>query len=110
LTYLVQRTTERWLGFKMGLHQFRHLGAKTILDEHPGAHESVRQYLGHRNMKTTSNFYAGLDPRRAARLHAEVVRKVISQDTERARAVNQSPFPVEIRSRSSQRKRRQRFD
>jgi len=47
LSGLVQRTIYRRLGFKMGLHQFRHVGAKTLLDEDPSAHEAVRQLLGH---------------------------------------------------------------
>jgi integrase len=47
-------------------HQFRHLAAKMILDEHPGAHELVRQ-MGHKNAKTATNFYAGIDTRRAGR-------------------------------------------
>jgi len=80
LSGLVQRTVYRRLGFKMGLHQFRHVGAKTLLDEDPSAHEAVRQLLGHKNMKTTTNFYAGLDTRRAARLHAKVIREILADN------------------------------
>jgi integrase len=80
VAWLVQRTIKRRLGFRMVLHQFRHLDAKILLDEHPGAHESVRELLGHKNMKTTTNFYAGFDRRRAVRLHAQVLRKIAEEN------------------------------
>jgi integrase len=84
LSWLVQRTIKRRLGFHMVLHQFRHLDGKILLEEHPGAHESVREFLGHKNMKTTINFYAGLDRRRAVRLHAQVLRKIAEENAEPA--------------------------
>jgi hypothetical protein len=36
----------------------------------------VRQLLGHKNSKTTTNFYAGIDTRRAGREHAELVMRL----------------------------------
>jgi integrase len=57
-------------------HQFRHLAAKIILDANPGAYELVRQLLGHKNMKTTTNFYTGIDTRRAGRAHADLIMKL----------------------------------
>jgi integrase len=63
----------RHLGVKLTPHQFRHLCAKLILDRNPGAHELVRQMLGHSSVKTTAEFYAGLDTLRAGRAHAELV-------------------------------------
>jgi integrase len=95
LSWLVQRTIERRLGFHMVLHQFRHLGAKTIHEAHPGAHESVRELLGHRNMRTTTNFYAGFDRRRAARLLAHQIRKVAAENDVR---------PATLRKRLKSRK------
>jgi integrase len=53
-----------------------HLAAKIILDANPGAYELVRQLLGHKNMKTTTNFYAGIDTRRAGRAHADLLMKL----------------------------------
>jgi integrase len=76
LTVAIEKAVLRHLGVKLTPHQFRHLAAKIILDANPGAHELVRQMLGHRNMKTTTNFYAGIDTRRAGRAHADLILKL----------------------------------
>jgi len=76
ITLAIQRTVRKEIGVQMTPHQFRHLAAKIILDEHPGAYELVRQLLGHKNAKTTTNFYAGIDTRRAGRAHASLVMKL----------------------------------
>lgn len=52
-------------GLKMAPHQFRHLAARLILEAEPGNYELVRRVLGHKNIRTTINFYAGLDSRQA---------------------------------------------
>jgi site-specific recombinase XerC len=72
----IERTVLRLLGVKLTPHQFRHLAAKINLDANPGAYELVRQLLGHKNMKTTTNFYAGIDTRRAGRAHADLIMKL----------------------------------
>jgi integrase len=54
-----------WPLLKLTPHQFRHLAAKIVLDANAGAYELVRQLLGHKNLKTTTNFYAGIDTRPA---------------------------------------------
>jgi integrase len=72
----IERTVLRKLGVKLTPHQFRHLAAKFALDANPGAHELVRQLLAHKNLKTTTNFYAGLDTRRAGRAHADLIMKL----------------------------------
>jgi integrase len=55
------------LGFKMTPHQFRHLSAWLYLRRRPGDFVTVQKLLGHKNIKTTMNFYAGLDTTTAAR-------------------------------------------
>jgi integrase len=45
----------------MNPHLFRHLGALLFLKMNPGQYESVRQLLGHKNIQTTINFYAGFE-------------------------------------------------
>ena len=55
------------------------MGAKTILDDQPGAYEAVRQLLGHKNLKTTTWFYAGLDTRRAGLHHQRLIDAEIAQ-------------------------------
>ena len=72
----IERTVLRHLGVKLTPHQFRHLAAKIALDANPGAYELVRQLLGHKNLKTTTNFYAGVNTRRAGRAHADLVMKL----------------------------------
>lgn len=76
LRVAIQRTVLRRVGVKMTPHQFRHLAAKIYLDENPGAYEVLRQFLGHRELKTTTRFYAGPDTRRAGRAHAELISKL----------------------------------
>jgi integrase len=72
----IQTTVQRHLGVKITPHQFRHLAAKIGLDANPGAYELLRQLLGHKNLKTTTNFYAGIDTRRAGRAHADLIMKL----------------------------------
>jgi integrase len=55
----ITKTIRSYLGVKLTPHQFRHLAAKIILDDNPGAYELVRQLLGHKNLTTTTMFYAG---------------------------------------------------
>lgn len=49
------------LGLRVNPHLFRHLSALLFLRVHPGQYESVRQLLGHKNIQTTINFYAGYE-------------------------------------------------
>jgi integrase len=76
LSWLIDRTTQRHLGIIITGHQFRHLLAKFILDELPGAHKLVQQSLGHQHSQTTTNFYAPLDARRASRHQAALIEKI----------------------------------
>jgi integrase len=69
----LEKVILRHLGVKLTPHQFRHLAAKIALDANPGAYELVRQLLGHKNLKTTTRFYAGVDTRRAGRAHADLI-------------------------------------
>jgi Phage integrase family len=73
ITNLIEKAVLKNLGLKFTPHQFRHFAAKIILDANPGAFEAVRQLLGHKNMKTTTNFYAGIDTLRAGRAHTELL-------------------------------------
>jgi integrase len=76
ITKTIMKTIRRYLGVKLTPHQFRHLAAKIILDHNPGAHELVRQILGHKNLNTTTKFYAGIDTRRAGRAHADLIMRL----------------------------------
>ena len=72
----IHKAILRELGVAMTPHQFRHLCAKIILDNNPGAFELVRQMLGHTRAQTTADFYAGLDTRRAGRAHANLINEL----------------------------------
>ena len=82
---MVKKAVRRHLGVRLTPHQFRHLAAKIILDVNPAAYELVRQLLGHRSLKTTTNFYAGIDTRRAGRAHAELVMRLRESNLVRRR-------------------------
>jgi integrase len=79
ITVAINKIVLKHLGMKLAPHQFRHIAAKIILDVNPGAYELVRQLLGHKNMKTTTNFYAGIDTRRAGRAHADLIMALRDQ-------------------------------
>jgi integrase len=81
----IYKSILRHLGVKLTPHQFRHLCAKIILDRNPGAYELVRQMLGHTSVKTTANFYAGIDTLRAGRAHAELVDELRESNLRRRR-------------------------
>jgi integrase len=93
ITIAIRRTVLRNLGINLSPHQFRHITAKIVLDANPGAYELVRQLLGHKNFKTTTNFYAGIDTRRAGRAHAELLMKL--RERRVVRRVRKTPKPVE---------------
>src|SRR5262249_14001604 len=81
----ITKTISRYLGVKLTPHQFRHLAARIILDHNPGAYELVRQLLGHKNLSTTTKFYAGIDTRRAGRAHADLIMRLRESKSGRRR-------------------------
>ena len=50
---------------------------KVLLDAEPGSFETVRQLLGQKNIKTTTNFYAGIDSRRAGRHQQRLIERTL---------------------------------
>jgi integrase len=64
------------LGIQMSIHQMRHVMAKLLLDAHPGAHEMVRELLGHSSMRTTRDYYAPIDTKRAVRHHDTIIARM----------------------------------
>ena len=76
LAWLIRRMCRRYAGIEVSPHKFRHLAAKVVLDNSPGAFELVKQLLGHENLKTTANCYAGIDTRRAARHHHHLLERM----------------------------------
>ena len=81
----VRTYARRRAGIALSPHQFRHLSAKVVLDHQPGAFETVRQLLGHKNEQTTVNAYAGIDTRRAARHHQRLIEDAVGPEIPRLR-------------------------
>ena len=101
LSWLVNRTSQRHLGIKITGHQFRHILAQFVLEEIKGGHELVKQILGHQNIQTTTNFYAGIDTRRASRFQAELIERIRGEKNHKARSIRKGRDP----SRGTRRRR-----
>jgi integrase len=71
ITDRIQKVT----GLRITLHQYRHAAAAVYLKHHPGDYETVRRFLGHRNVRTTVKFYCGLETIQATRMLGDVVRR-----------------------------------
>jgi integrase len=71
ITERIQKVT----GLRITLHQYRHAAAAVYLKHHPGDYETVRRFLGHRNVNTTVKFYCGLETIQATRMLGDVVRQ-----------------------------------
>jgi integrase len=82
LAVAIEKTVLKYVGVRLTPHQFRHLAAKIVLDQNPGAFELVRELMGHKNIQTTINFYAGIDTKRAGRAQIELIAKIRRGDCE----------------------------
>ena len=63
------------LGLDVNLHLFRHLAGYVFLTAHPGEYETVRQLLGHKSLKTTIDFYTGLEHAQSFRRYDEILER-----------------------------------
>src|ERR1700722_194494 len=63
------------LGLDVNLHLFRHLAGYVYLSAHPGEYETVRQLLGHKSLKTTIDFYTGLEHAQSFRRYDEILER-----------------------------------
>jgi integrase len=91
VAWLIKTYLKRRAGILLTPHQFRHLSAKVTLDAEPGSFETVRQFLGHKNYKTTTNFYAGIDTRRAARHHQRLIERTLEAQKPTVRRKMRTP-------------------
>jgi integrase len=71
----IKERIQKMTGLRITLHQYRHAAAAVYLKHHPGDYETVRRFLGHRNIRTTVNFYCGLETIEATRMLNDVVRR-----------------------------------
>lgn len=82
---LVQKYLKSHLGVSMHPHAFRHLAAMNILDKSPGAYPVVQDLLGHTSSRTTAEFYAGPNTKRAGRYHLKLMMGEALETAERQR-------------------------
>jgi integrase len=94
ITVAIEKAIRKHLGIRLTPHQFRHIAAKIWLDRNPGAFELVRQFLNHKNPKTTTRYYAGIDTRRAGRAHAELILELREAGISKARRRRPKMPPV----------------
>ncbi len=80
-TQIIERI-HKATGLRLTVHQFRHAAAALYLKHHPGDYETVRRFLGHRNIQTTINFYCGLQTMQATEEFGKIVRQQIKFDPE----------------------------
>jgi integrase len=73
----IPRFLARELGCRLSAHQFRHLVGFIYLQHHPHGHEVVRRMLGHRDIRTTIGFYAGMETAAAARQYEAVIEELL---------------------------------
>jgi integrase len=62
------------IGLRITPHQFRHAAAAIYLKHRPGEYETVRRLLGHRNIRTTIQFYCGLETMHASEAYGRIIR------------------------------------
>jgi integrase len=82
---LSDQITERTLkatGLRITVHQFRHAAAAVYLKHRPGEYETVRRFLGHKNIQTTINFYCGLQTTHATEALAKIVHAHVKFEPE----------------------------
>jgi integrase len=92
VAWLIKTFLTRRAGIVLTPHQFRHLNAKILLDAEPGSFETVKQLLGHKNIKTTTNFYAGIDSRRAGRHHQRLIERALAAQKPTIRRKNRGGY------------------
>jgi integrase len=68
---------QKAVGLRITPHQFRHAAAAVFLKHHPGHYETVRRFLGHRNIQTTIRFYCGLETMQATEEFGKLIRQQI---------------------------------
>jgi site-specific recombinase XerD len=66
------------IGLRMNVHLFRHLTGYIYLLHYPGQYEPVRQLLGHKDIRTTINFYVGLEEDAAFKRYGDILERMIA--------------------------------
>lgn len=72
----IMETVKSFTGYDINPHLFRHIAGSIFLNANPGSYEIVRQFLGHRTITTTTNFYTGQEERRARQHFIGTIQKL----------------------------------
>jgi integrase len=73
---------QKSVGLRITPHQFRHAAAAIYLKHNPGDYETVRRFLGHRDIQTTIRFYCGLETMQATEEFGKLIRKQMKFEPE----------------------------
>jgi integrase len=76
----MNKRIQKAIGLRITPHQFRHAAAAIYLKHRPGDYETVRRLLGHRSIRTTIQFYCGLQTTQATEQFGNLIRQQIKFD------------------------------
>lgn len=74
----IQRLMRDHIGFAINPHSFRHVAAKLYLTAHPGHYTDVQIMLGHKSLKTTTQYYCELEAEEVFKYFDAVLLKLES--------------------------------
>jgi integrase len=77
LSIQIKARIHKATGLQITPHQFRHAAAAIFLKHRPGEYETVRRLLGHRNIRTTVNFYCGLETIHATEAFGRIIQQYV---------------------------------
>ncbi|MCV6826083.1 MULTISPECIES: tyrosine-type recombinase/integrase [Halocynthiibacter] len=75
LSKRVSKAIRKEVGVDMNVHLFRHFAAKLWLERYPGQYEALRRILGHAELSSTLNAYAGFEAGTASQLFANIIEQ-----------------------------------
>lgn len=88
---MVEERIHKWLGLNVNMHFFRHLAATQYLEAFPGQYESVRRFLGHAKIDTTTGYYAPFSTKAIRdNFHKEVLEKALKPDPTKGKGKGKS--------------------
>ena len=75
----VQAFIKAQTGLYVNIHLFRHLAGYIYLLYNPGQYEPVRQLLGHKDIRTTTNFYVGLEDDAIFKSYSAILERLMAE-------------------------------
>jgi integrase len=80
LSLQIKDRVKKETGLSITAHQFRHACAAIFLKHNPGQHELLRRILGHTSVRTTTNFYSGLETIQATETFGRIIEGYLDLD------------------------------